>query len=127
MSGYMRVERDGVQGFYARGDGEFKVVPFDALVIERSVLPEVRRIGQEIAVGGIYRTTDTEMVNRSAEEAREVGLALIALAEHLTANPPVDEELVGEVVSVLARVGISRSLDDLARSLVRAGVRVVTS
>ena len=69
-------------------------------------------------------------------EDREVGLAHLALAEYLTANPPVDEAQVAKIGASLAaedkslgrHVGTTESqYHEIARSLYRAGVRVVTS
>lgn len=120
MSDYRRIEWAADHGWYGRSDGALKAVPFDSIVVERSELPAVKHIGNEIAVGGIYRTTDKEMVNRSAEDARRVGLALIALAEYLD----VDEAQVSALTQVFYRLPNAPSPDDaasFARALLATG------
>jgi len=113
-----------------------RIVPADAIVIERGELPEVVKHGvKEIAAGGIYRTIDKELSTYTARYAREVGLNLLALADYLDAHPPVDEaqvkalaRLIADHVDPASLVGsgerVSTTSADLARSLVLAGVRI---
>lgn len=129
---YPRVQvRDSIRGvFLADGSveylpdpaGDYKVVPTDAIVIERGELPEVRRIHREIAVAGVYRTLEEEFYTLTAERAREVGLNLLALAEYLAAHPPVDEEQVQALAEVLAGHGFpSLPQHDAARRAIADG------
>lgn len=99
---YPRVVRYVNGRWTVTSDGTHKVVPADAIVIER---------------GG------TVMGSITAEKAREIGVRYLALAEHLRANPPVDEAEVDRLADLLVNDLPLRSLRDRARRLYLAGVR----
>lgn len=107
--------------------GTHKVVPRDAIVVKRARLPEVT-----VDPSGGYRV-EGEYFGSGALNADRAALAwtyalrAVALAEHLRANPPVDEAQVYALSAALARArGAFQSDDylDEARRLVQAGVRV---
>lgn len=79
-------------------DGVYRVVPADAIVIERDELPEVvaSSSGALADVGGM-----STVILPSVEEHRVVALRHLALAEHLAAHPPVDEAQVEALARML--------------------------
>jgi len=70
---------------------EHKVVPADAIVIERSALPEVDATGW-LSAGD--SALDPAEVAMGVEFVRSKARDYLALAEHLDAHPPVDEAQV---------------------------------
>lgn len=91
-------------------DGTHKVVPADALVIERGEVGEVHR---GVVTGGI-----------TAEKAHEMGVRYLAIAEYLRTHPPVDEAEVERLERLITQQpGWSVGSDRLARDLYLAGVR----
>lgn len=70
--------------------GNHKVVPADAIVIERSDLPEV----EEYPVGDFYVSGFVFPRNKDVSALRDEVLVRLALIEYLTAHPPVDEEQI---------------------------------
>lgn len=111
--------------------GTHKVVPADAIVIERGDLPEVtvERTSSGVPyyrLPGDYGFGGTEKPEWYEEHARNY----LALAEHLRTNPPVDEAQV-EALAALIRAKYDESTasrypteDALARHLVARGARV---
>lgn len=81
-----------------------KVVPADALVIERWELPAVTDQG-----GGTWRfdtgASLSTWIIKTADDARTEALELLALAEHLDAHPPVDEAQVEALAEALWSAG----------------------
>lgn len=103
---------------------EVQPAPLDAIVIRREDLPEVRvskgRVHAGTEVGEDYHAS----VGGNAAWAWNYGLAALAVAEHLRANPPVDEGQVAALADVIYEINGVLDDDDLARALVRRGVRV---
>lgn len=138
--GYQRVMRIIQDRSSSAGDqllrddehGPLKVVPADAIVIERGDLPEVVVDGAErqlVHAGHVerHRTTDPA-------DVRANGLMILALAEHLAAHPPVDEAQVSALAEVVAAIGgpplgggTTPLAEDFARRLVERGVRIDTT
>lgn len=108
---------------YLRDDehGPLKVVPADAIVIERGAgLPEVIA-DRQVVSGPFARST-----HDSAESVRREVRHLLAIAEFLDTNPPVDEAAVAELVVVMLGEGphnahMVRTAEDAARRAVAAG------
>lgn len=98
-----------------------KVVPADAIVIERSELPEVRPgYGAGTLSAGPIGNVDMDVA--LAETLRAHALGYLALAEHLAAHPPVDEAQVEAMAAEIHAVHPSPTLgDDIARHLIRNG------
>lgn len=105
-----------------------QVVPESAIVIKREDLLGV----ETVTFGGKVRAVidpdpgPAGSVEWHESKAREH----LSLAEHVRANPPVDEDQVKAMAAALISegrlAGISpRALEATARSLVRGGVRVV--
>lgn len=111
-----------------------RIVPADAIVVERSELPGVDADGYADGIGWGAKDR-TKYPSDYAAKARRSGLAFLAVAEYLDANPPVDDAQVAVVMDTIRAADIERtgqSLMDsdyrlMAVSLIRAGVRVVTS
>lgn len=106
-------------------DMPMKVVPADAIVIERSELPEVREHGGGLTTDpGPHGVTTNYM---DAERLRHEALRYVALAEHLREHPPVDEAQVAALTSLIRGEQNTREVIDaapwIARRLVQAGVR----
>lgn len=108
----------------------YKVVPADAIVIERGDLPEMRDVDPS------KNTVNFEGITYHIDPtyAYDEALRWVAIVEYLRANPPadppVDEEQVAEVTKALyAATSDPYDIDvpDVARRLVQAGVRVVTT
>jgi len=108
-----------------------RIVPADAIVIERGELPETRvgTYGEAICQGW------TRAGHANTETVRSEARALLAIAEHLDAHPPIDEaqvkalaRLIADHVDPASLVGsgerVSTTSADLARGLVLAGVRI---
>lgn len=101
-----------------------RLVPADAIVIERSELPAVE-VDDELEVffstGGKYG-----MRGGSPHAHMQHALEHLALAEHLAANPSVDEAQVDALARALADVGGTSwaHYTDQARALVVRGVRI---
>lgn len=96
------------------------------IIIDRTDLPEVKRRRHEVRVGWNYRHMEQEFYTLTAEKARERANELLALAEHLDANPPVDEAQVDALATLIADDGDweTQDADVIARRLVEQGVRV---
>lgn len=116
-----------------------RIVPADAIVVERSELPAVfvRSHGYYMAGRhdlGRMGDLDIEQPGKSAADlTREYAAAVLALAEYLAAHPPVDEAQVTALAAVYRQeeterqnAGDEASWEDIARSLYARGVRVVT-
>jgi hypothetical protein len=101
-------------------DGRMKVVPTDAIVIERGDLPPVTtsRVAQGWVNAGPYDGNP-----RGGDiHYRPWALAYLALDEYLAAHPPVDEARVRALASDLAlAMGIPNDSDAVARVLVGQG------
>ena len=104
--------------------GNGKVVPADAIVIERSTVPPVRVEPSYIEADRIGRD-----VTADPDEVHAHALALLAIEAYLREHPPVDEE--AEVAKIRDAVGpdawrrLSFSgVDAIARRLYARGVRV---
>ena len=109
--------------------GSLKVVPADAIVIERGDLPIVADRGTPgfLYIGDDRRAITAETPDRLVDEIR----ARVALAEYLSAHPPVDEARVSELHHVIqthvsanvTRTGALSILRDLeARGWTKPGV-----
>lgn len=102
---------------------ECKVVPANAIVIERSELPEVRPDSFDVL------TVDGERLNPRIGNAahRQIALRFLAVSEYLREHPPVDEAQVNALTKAL----IDAEMDHpdgpvpavVAWRLVQAGVR----
>lgn len=128
---YPRVESASLVGipdvYMPSKTGEFKVVPVDAIVIERSDLPPVAA-GRKVVSGPFDRS-----IHDSAESVRRQARHLLAIAEYLDAHPPVDEAQVEALAEDMIMAGasapvsegdseaFSRAMDDIARRLVEQG------
>lgn len=113
--------------WFAEG-GTHKVVPADAIVIERDDLPEVTaenapsgRTSCLKVSGVLYVITETpEWYEKRARN-------YLAVAEYLRANQPVDEAQVEAVTAALYEATQGPDdidVPDVARRLVARGVRV---
>lgn len=96
---------------------EVQVAPLDAIVIRREELPEVSTdsSGDVWAMGICYDSS-----NAARTDARR----LLAVAEYLDANPPVDPEQVEALAKDLSRVvefGTTTPYADAAERPIRAG------
>jgi len=103
-----------------------RIVPADAIVIERGELPEVtpRADGNVMCDGIVFSTSHTVV----ADDYREIGARALAVAAYLDANPPVDDVQVLLISEALAdTVNIRNDLTKQARRLYLAGVRVEAS
>jgi len=111
---YPRVLYSDIDGqWFANDDGRFKVVPADAIVIERG----------EVGAASLGLIT----YSLTAEKARELAVRYLALAEYLRANPPVDRAQVDALAQIIAAVrkGQDVTPNDLADRILRhGGVRV---
>lgn len=105
-----------------------RLVPADAIVIERDELPPTRLTsdGSEVVAGSGEPGTRWMRVAAGADAAMQAALAYFAIHKHLTAHSPIDEAQVQALRSLVSDVvpGISRAEHDaIARRLVEAGVR----
>ena len=82
--------------------GSLKVVPADAIVIEQGELPVVR-VSKSAPDYAFIEGMDKEtwIGNASSDEVRAIALRNLALAEYLSAHPPVDEARVSELLHVI--------------------------
>lgn len=88
------------------------------LIIDKADLPEVEERSHYLFAG----TTEV-MGDLSPALLREKGLSYLALAEHVEAHPPVDEQQVEALVTLLGEHDVYRSQDAsiIARTLIRTG------
>lgn len=98
----------------------------DVIIIPRSDLPDVTdRYGLLTAINGTQ--SDSATTSNEPDQLRRKALNLLALAEHLEQNPPIDEAAVDALADLIASVGIDTNSSSpstvLAERLVRAGVR----
>ena len=100
---------DGYEVVWRDYGVKHKVVPADAIVIER--------VEVEAASLGLITNSLT------AEKARELAVRYLALAEYLRANPPVDRAAVASLIQAFAEAG-ARIEGATFEDLVQAGVRV---
>lgn len=122
---YVRVRGSKPPAAWFAEGGTHKVVPADAIVIERGDLPEVFADKSVVAgpvAGAPYDNPD--LLTRKA-------LGYLALAEYLRANPPVDEAQVEALTQIVSEIGgpslgggSTPHADTFARRLVARGVRV---
>ena len=104
--------------------GTHKVVPADAIVIEAKRVPE-RLADWEREL--LYASEPDSFEGMTAEDHWAWALSHIAEAEHLRANPPVDEAEVQRLTKVLCDVEMDHPDGPvphvIARRLYLAGVR----
>jgi len=93
-----------------------RLVPADAVVVLREELPEV----EVTSDGKPWAAGRTAL---DAEHARGAARAYLALAAWHAAHPPVDDEQVDRIATVLADDQTLCSLNVRARALYLAGVR----
>ena len=106
-----------------------RIVPADAIVIERGELPDVDLTWDKraVMVDGIEYPIGA---SSSAEEYREIAGRALALADYLDAHPPVDEAQVEALTTSLvdaSEYGVSWPDGEarvMARRLYLAGVRL---
>ena len=108
-----------------------RIVPADAIVIERGELPEVEYVGTADGLGGRMARFSaggfTGYADDRTDGHRAVARAHLALAEYIDANPPVDEVMVDTLAAALMSVSPASSSDftsKAARRLYLAGVRI---
>lgn len=109
-----------------------RIVPADAIVIERSDVDAVAVGGSIATLTAGTLTVDTDGL--SADDARAAAIEWLAIAEHLDAHPPVDEakvEALAEIVKseVLTRpkeTGEFADWQTIARRLLATGRIEVT-
>ncbi len=101
-----------------------KVVPASAIVIERIVLPEVR-LGRDARTLCAGQVVDVDPGATSPETLRAHALGYLVLAEHLEANPPLDEAQIdplAEAISDAYGFGDEHAAPyHIARHLIRNG------
>lgn len=126
----------GCYGISRDEDAELKVVPADAIVIERSDLPPVTDssslgVGIEAAPrfkGTQYGPPHYARKDFDPDAVWANGLANLALAEYLREHPPVDEAEVERLAIALReagpRLGGTLDVEEVARRLITKGVRV---
>lgn len=108
-----------------------RIVPADAIVIERSELPEVRVQGDSVTAGRSSMRITTINGESAASRARRRAIDELALAEYAAAHPPIDEAAVtaladlvkAEVFTRQQESGESVNWHTIARRLYLAGVR----
>jgi hypothetical protein len=98
---------DAAQSLWLLTDGTYKVVPADAIVIERSELPEV--VDDQFSVrtrsrSRIWASPHTERGDVSGQY-RSNALALLALAEYLREHPHGGEREVEALARMLHTEG----------------------
>lgn len=104
--------------------GNHKLVPADAIVIERGDLPEVKAVGGSVRAGSLTFAAD-----KDPAQVRNWALDYLAAAEHLAAHPPVDEARVEALAAEMADAGanptssVTANLEllSIARRLVEQG------
>lgn len=87
-------------------------------IIRNEEFPKVGRDGPRVTVDDLYF-----FGSEDPSELRREGLARLAVAEFLEANPPVDEEQVAAIAGLLS-AEVGGNYQGLARRLYLAGVRV---
>lgn len=123
---YPRVRRDEpYAGWDDHSHGAYKVVPADAIVIERGDDMNVRCI---TGSGGrrYWKHDDGNDAwdGRNAAELEQAARHMLARAEYLRTHPPVDEAEVQRLERLITQQpGWSVGSDHLARDLYFAGVR----
>lgn len=97
---------------------------FGVLIIDKADLPEVEERSHYLFAG----TTEV-MGDLSPALLREKGLSYLALAEHVEAHPPVDEQQVEALVTLLNETsdGHAQSAPNIARRLIATGKVTVQS
>lgn len=129
---------DHPERFTGPGYVEVQVAPIDAIVIDRSELPEIETetahsgpgvFANNVGWSETWLTKPHHDGRSRAQYARDMGLAYLAVAEYLRANPPVDEAQVHAVADRLhSDTPIDATdraeLESIARRLVQNGVRV---
>lgn len=101
------------------------------LIINRDDLPKVKEDGNRYEVDGetFWGGVPDYWKGTRADLARAFALRDLALAEYLAANPPVDEDQVNALADLIIEADGTSSVTqklairDVARRLVRAGVR----
>lgn len=110
------------------GPATHKVVPADAIVIERGDLPEVREDGS-VLVKNDGPNGDYTYYLDAPEDGHAAALAHIAIHEYRAAQPSVDPSDVDNVLHILANATDLHGCSDgwdlpaLARRLVERGVK----
>lgn len=95
------------------------------LIIDKADLPEVTAEGSRFRVGDT--SWPDALARRTVSAIRRDALENLALAEYLEAHPPVDEQQVEALVTLLGEFDVYRSQNAsiIARTLIRTGkVRV---
>lgn len=123
--GYQRVDWSTPVGWFSTPSGPAKVVPADAIVIERGDLPEVEvHLVDEFYVDGFVFSR-----NKDVSTLRDELLVRLALIEYLTEHPPIDEAQVKAMAPLVhaaleASGGCRDGWDsvDVTRALIRHGV-----
>ena len=109
--------------FLAAVEAEYKVrlVPTDAIVIERSELPEVTVDRSWIVVSGLRHPAEVEN-----DTLRGIALRYLAIGEWRAAHPPVDEAQVRKIFNILEALFFNESetVSAYARRLYLAGIRI---
>lgn len=92
-----------------------RLVPDDAIVIERSELPEVTVRSSGELVSGELLVDEPEGV----EYARRAAIEWLSVSEHLSVHPPVqppvDPKVRANLADALVRAGVGTSWSDCAR------------
>lgn len=119
--------------------GTHKVVPADAIVIERGDLPTMtvasarvyvtNSLGYTSTLG--YESTRIEITADLLDRAEAHARHMFAVIDYLRANPPVDEAQVKALTEALYAAGVNPTgslttgiaVSDVARRLVKAGLR----
>lgn len=118
---YPRVIDSRYGGWRPMDEGNYKVVPADAIVIERGDLPEVTSAGSYLTVDGVVYGTF-----KDAAEAELISRRWLALTEYLRTHPPVDEAEVQRLRDMLLDADESLTgtqVENTAHRLYIAGVR----
>jgi hypothetical protein len=107
-----------------RDEAKHKVVPADAIVIERGE-PMAPWISEEHAQGFVasatgYVSTKPNFTADLLAHARAHAVLLIEAVEYLDAHPPVDEEQVEALTDALSS-DMGMRAEDIARRLVEQG------
>lgn len=106
-----------------------RIVPADAIVIERGELPPtgLTSDGSEVFSGSGGPGTRWMRVDAGADAAMQAALAYLAIHKYLAAHPPIDGAQVAALAGLMRQAisGGAKWLDAnaIARRLVEAGVR----
>ena len=95
----------------------------DVIVIPRSALPEVWVENGRAYAGREANELYSSPVDGNLNWSGNYALAVLAVHEHIKANPPVDEAQVDALAKVIRDQGEYLDESVLARRLVAAGVR----